>query len=157
MLPAQRTSLMSWIQDLRNLKKIAYNNVSKNSYDYFLEKCYRYYSNKYHTPLHVVREIVLPHDAIIIFYEDQLESMEESQLEEVKEQLFDKKLVVSGDLKRIMEIEDAMDDEAWVAKQNQLLKEQEKKQEESEAKSQIEQIDKDIKNLREKMGLDPKE
>jgi Ser-tRNA(Ala) deacylase AlaX len=143
---------MSWIQNLRDLKKIAINNVLGNSYEYFLERCYRYYSKEYHTPLHVVKETITPHEAILIFYEDKLEDMQNEEIVDLRAELFDRPVVTSGDVKKLMEELEAMDDEAWIAQQNALLKKQEEKNKPDD-KVIKEVADEAVKKLREKMGL----
>lgn len=143
---------MSWIQNLNSLKKIALNNVIKNSYDYFLERCYRNYSTKYHTPLHTAKEILTAEEVILIHYEDALEKMSPEEVDSLKSELIDRQVVLSGDVKKLMQELDFMDDDAWIAQQTEVLKKQEN--ENNKKTDAIKNAaDEEIKKMREKMGL----
>jgi hypothetical protein len=147
---------MSWLQDLHNLKKIAVRNVLEESAEYFLERCYRYYSNQYHTPLHTVKKLLTAQEVIVIYYEDKFEDMENQNLIELKDELIEHPIVYSGDMKSLNSQEDMLDDEEWIAKQNDILKKKESEDKlKTEEKNKVirEVADKAIEDMRKKLNL----
>lgn len=126
------------IKDIDNLQKLALENTESNSIRYFLESCYRYYSKTYHTPLHIAQEIVSPADAVRIYFEDNYDGMEPTQLLDIKEKFKDQELpyaIVEPESNALSGPAPEMSDDEWVAKEMaKSKKKNEKKGDEKKAK-----------------------
>src|SRR5665213_722961 len=57
---------------LLNLRQIAVHNVMTDDVEFYIEKCLRYYSKTYHTPLHIVKELLPLEEVIKITMEDEM-------------------------------------------------------------------------------------
>jgi hypothetical protein len=111
---------------LLNLKRLALKNVIEFSINHHIEKTYRYYSKTYATPLHIAKEALTAEEVLLIYYEDKFEELSKEELNDIKKELTSAKSPVFSDI-NFTEAESLSDDEAWIAEQNRLLKEQEKK------------------------------
>jgi hypothetical protein len=114
------------LKDLQNLKKIALANVESDTVARFIDMCYRHYSKTYHTPLKEVYADMTPQQVALYYFEDMLEGLNEEQLAEHREDLFRSfKPILSGDITKRSQEDLVLDDEAWIASQNEMLKKQE--------------------------------
>lgn len=147
------------LQDLLNLKKIALQNRVDEGFEYFIERCYRYYSKTYHTPLHIAKQILSDHEAYMIYLED---SLEDSAIEEVKAELDDfekdiKPVFQGGSEKQASEISD----DEWIAQQEMLLKQQEqdkqKKQIMEETSKSLAELEKQLASFKTSISRLPEE
>jgi Lon protease-like protein len=125
--------VMLLLRNLINVKRIAYKNVREDSVDFFVEKCYRYYSKTYHTPLEEAYK--LPIEKVCqVFMEDEMIEYTSDQMEDVLSAINNKLEPV---LQFVDETEsEALDDDAWIAKQNLELQ-----QEETKKKKELEQAE----------------
>lgn len=137
-------------QEFLNLKKIALKNVISEDTEHFIEKCYRYYSKTYHTPLHTVRETLHEYQVVLVYLEDLYEDSE--SMETVKEELESLqrqyKPVTSSNL---IEPKAELDDDEWIKQQEILLKQQEEKKKKT-AQQIIDDTHKKISQLSEKLS-----
>lgn len=141
------------LKDLQNLKKIALNNVESETVARFIETCYRYYSKTYHTPLKEVYKDLTPHEVALYYFEDMMEGLSAEQLEEQKQEIYRTWTpIMSGDIKKMQSEHPELDDESWIAMQNEMLKKQEA---EKKAKAEAELVaktDEFVKNFSDKLS-----
>lgn len=141
------------LKDLQNLKKIALNNVESETVARFIETCYRYYSKTYHTPLKEVYKDLTPHEVALYYFEDMMEGLSAEQLEEQKQEIYRTWTpILSGDIKKMQSEQPEIDDEAWIAMQNEMLRKQEA---EKKAKAEAELVaktDEFVKNFSDKLN-----
>ncbi|MEM4360231.1 MAG: hypothetical protein QXT45_06845 [Candidatus Bilamarchaeaceae archaeon] len=64
---------------IQSLQRIALHNVGSNTIEWLIERSYRHYSKTYHTPLHIAKEKLTPHEVMLIFFEDQFDSLPPEQ------------------------------------------------------------------------------
>jgi hypothetical protein len=125
---------MLFLRNLINIKRIAYKNIREDSVEFFVEKCYRYYSKNYHTPLEEAYKV--PSERVCqVFMEDEMLEYTSDQMEDVLKTINNKLEPV------LQDIEDeelaVVDDETWIAQQNLELK----REEEAKKKKELEQSD----------------
>lgn len=77
--------MMDW-NPLRAQQVLAMHRVLKPDAEYLLRRIYRYYSQHFHTPLHVVEELPLD-DVLCHYYEHLYENMESGSREILREKL----------------------------------------------------------------------
>lgn len=135
---------------IKNLYLIAIYNINSNTIDWFIEKAYRHYSKIYYTPLHIAKEILTPDKAVLIYLEDTLSEIPANELIELKEKLLNKPKPML-DINNYNNEDEEMSDDEWVAEQIRLATEQEKKDKEKNAQSNlsdsIEKTKKAVENL----------
>jgi hypothetical protein len=141
------------LKDLQNLKKIALHNVKSETVARFIETCYRYYSRTYHTPLKKVYEELTPQEVALYYFEDMMEGLSPEQLQEHQEELYNKWLpVLSGDIKKLKSEQEALDDESWIAMQNEMLRKQEAAKKAKAEAELVAKTDEFVKNFSDKLN-----
>ena len=122
---------------LLNLRQIAVHNVMTDDVEFYIEKCLRYYSKTYHTPLHIVKELIPLEEVIMICMEDEMQDFTADEISDWKKKVDEtpKAYVAAPEF---MEQEE-MSEDLWIAQQTALLKKQDEKQ-----KKQKEQTSKEI-------------
>lgn len=149
---------MLLLRNLINIKRIAYKNIKEDSLEFFVEKCYRYYSKTYNTALDEAYK--LPIERVCQVY------IEDEMAEYTSEQMEDTLAIISNKLEPVLEAIDeeedseskALDDEAWIAQQNlDLKKDEDKKKKELDQAEIIKKtheaiaaLTKDLKSMNEK-------
>lgn len=93
---------------IKNLKLIAMFSVVKKPADYMTRKIFRWFSNEFATPLHVVE--TLPLEDVLTHY---FESMYEDLDPEEREDLIERLLMDPDKLAALQRAEDAEDADAW--------------------------------------------
>ena len=118
-------------QTLINLRLIAIHNVMDQSMDAYVEKAYRHFSKTYHTALHIAKEIMTPHEVVLIAMEDEMDDLKLEELLEFRSEVAPVQSIFPP---YSLPEAGAIDDEAWIADQNRLLKIQEEKDKAKKAK-----------------------
>lgn len=114
-------------KNLLNLRQIAISNVMEDDLEFYVEKCYRYYSKTYHTPLHIAKEKVSEPEVVKIFMEDEMEDWTPDDMVEFKAKVNETPRVVIA-APSFTEEPEEVDEEMWIAQQTALLKQQEAKE-----------------------------
>ena len=141
------------LKDLQNLKKIALHNVESETVARFIETCYRHHSKTYHTPLKEVYKDLTPQEVALYYFEDMMEGLSAEQLEEHKEELYNKWLpVLSGDIKKLKSQQEELDDESWIAIQNETLRKQEAEKKAKAESELVAKTDEFVKNFSDKLS-----
>jgi hypothetical protein len=116
LVPAYFVGLGEIIPHLRTL---ALHSVAKGTYEYHLRHIMRWYSEKFHTPLHMVEDLPLE-DILSTFFECEYEDLDEEKLEYELHQA----LMSPEKLSRLRRQEDADEaDMAEYAREAQVLEE----------------------------------
>jgi hypothetical protein len=140
---------------LINIRQIAVHNVMEDDIEFYVEKCYRYYSKTYHTPLHLAKEAITPEEVVKIYMEDEMAEWTAEEIEDLRNKIDETpKMVLAGYANKATE---EIDEEVWIAQQSALLKKQEESQ-----KAKQEEIIKETHKVIEKLtsslkGLNGKE
>ena len=146
--------MISSVDEIINVKKIALRNVLGNSIDFLIEKAYRYFSKTYSTPLFEAYDKLTPHDVLRIYYED---SMLEGYTEENKTVLLDHLASLQKNTNEPyfgpnMMTKAPVDDDQWIA---QMEKEIKKKEDETrkakEAKEALKKLSETFNNISDKL------
>jgi hypothetical protein len=74
------------LRNLINIKRLAYKTIKEDSLDFFIEKCYRYYSKTYHTPLKEAYKLSKEEITLIYFQDEMLEG-DADDMELIRDQL----------------------------------------------------------------------
>ena len=113
---------------IESIRLIAIDNcLAASDFDWYIEKAYRHYSKTYHTPLHFVKELLIPEAALQIMMEDEMSTMAIEELEDLRQTIADDhtgRPFLDPAMPAPSENDEQSDDE-WIAEQNRLLKEQE--------------------------------
>lgn len=108
---------------LESLQKIALKNVLQEDVEFYIEKCYRYYSRTYSTPLHVVKRELTAEEVVLIYMEDEFLEAPTDKLIELATEF------VNDDY--VLPVENAaprqLSDEEWIALENKKLQDAESK------------------------------
>lgn len=138
---------------LLNLRQIAIHNIIEDDAEWYIEKCYRYYSKTYHTPLHVAKEVMSVEEVVLI-------SMQDEMLDLTAEEIADFKAKVNETLKTALvaptlidKLDEAAGDDIWIAEQTALLKKQEAKEQENKKTKAQEDIIKKTHEALEKLTV----
>lgn len=124
---------MLQLRNLLNVKRIAYKNIKESSIEFYIEKCYRYYSKTYHTPLEQAYNL-LPERVCQVYEEDTMAQLTADDMEMIHSQINNKVEPLLQDIDNV--VTEALDDDAWIAQQNLELQ-----KEEADKKKQAEQAD----------------
>lgn len=105
--------------DYLALRRLAYKYAVSQSLEAEIEKAYRHYSRTYNTPLETARALPME-EALLIYFQDELEEATAEDLERIKEELFtDESLYIPKASQA------KVDDDTWIAEQEKALKAQE--------------------------------
>jgi hypothetical protein len=109
------------LRNLINIKRLAYKTIKEDSLDFFIEKCYRYYSKTYHTPLKEAYK--LPKEEItLIFFQDEMLEGDADDMELIRDQLESKLEPVLQMPEVLKQTKAILSEEEWVAKMNLEVK-----------------------------------
>jgi hypothetical protein len=141
---------------LLHIRQIALFNVMNDDVDFYIENAYRFYSNQFHTPLHIAKELIPEAAVVQILMEHEMKDWTAEEISDLKAQLNDvPKIMINGASSDAAPEE--VDNEAWIAQQNLLLKKQDAKEQQKKNKEQeeimtktheaINQLTESLKNL----------
>jgi Ser-tRNA(Ala) deacylase AlaX len=122
--------------------------------EFYVEKCYRYYSQTYHTPLHLAKSILSAEEVVLIFMQNEMEDWTAEDMAEWKKKVDETPKVMIAAPEFIQPEE--IDEEMWIAEQNALLKLQDEKDKKKQAEviakthEAIDKLTESIKNIPEK-------
>jgi len=115
-------------QTILNLRKLALKSRLNPDIDDYVEKCYRHYSKTYATPLDQAKSNLTVPEVMLVYMQDELENLEKDELELFKEKLYPNSgPILSMPVAEKNEDELALEDNAWVAQQEALLRDKEEK------------------------------
>jgi len=112
-----------------NLRKIAIKHHLSNSFKDYVRRAYKHYSTTYFTPLEDSYKIDEP-KIILIYMEDQLNNTPKEELENMLYDIKSNKPMLDPNIMPEMTYDQVMEmeDDAWIAEQEKLVKEQEKEE-----------------------------
>lgn len=119
--------MVTLLKNLINIKRLAYKTIKEDSLEFFIEKCYRYYSKTYHTPLQQAYEVPKEEVALIYFQDEMLDG-DADDMELIKEQIQNKLEPVLSMPEILLQNKAVLSEEEWVAKMNLEIKNEMKAQ-----------------------------
>ena len=116
-------------QNLISLRKIAIHNRLSDDLDIYIENCYRYVSKTYNISLFELKDKMIPEQAVLIFMEDEMNDWDVQNILDVQAQLNtgDRAVIESSGPRQV-----SLSDDEWIAQQESLLKNGEKKAKQQE-------------------------
>lgn len=106
----------------RSICILAYNSVLKSDdRDYNLRRIFRWYSEKFHTPLHKVDSLPLE-DVLTHYYESIYEAMSEEDLEQAKDELLETEVQATARIRLEHEEKTEADEYAKLVEKEENLK-----------------------------------
>lgn len=118
-------------QTLINLRLIAIHNIVNEDLESYVEKAYRHYSKTYFTALDEAKQKKTPHEVILILMEDELSELKVEELRDMQDELSTNPTLFPDRAYASAEVSD----EAWIADQNRMLRQQEEKDAAKKAKA----------------------
>lgn len=139
---------------IKSLQKIALSNVLNQSVDFFIERCYRYYSKTYCTPLNEVKKSLTPAHVMLIFFEDHYNQLPAEEIIQLRDKILKAPSPIYPNEDLLSDSNDDIDeDEDLQQFIDNILKEEERQKELHVNKNINENIQKDLDEKLKNQGI----